>query len=551
MFMPFGIDRPLAAAAVLLVAAASGLGATPAAATEYTYHYVGNNFTEFAAKPSKWDGNDRVELRLTLPAPIDPNLNDEIVDLTNSSIEISDGVKTYTRNIPPGSGNVPAGSGAQFKVTTDADGNFVRWLFTFSEDAPDELGEFSYAVTTGDTVGDTAYKGECKVGPDDTSLGVCKTIDQVDGARVQNNPGTWTLTETPQGCTIASLYAGQDELVGLVRACPFDDTVKFELSSRYADAGYCFSELHLAYGEWNRDDDLGDPGIVSYLNKQGSPSVGRFPYAFKAGCTPSYTFENLNPHLKAGDFVAAHAVVVGPADSGYKETAWAASTDGNNRQFNHKSWATYFKVEDTGTLDPSTGKIKILNASGEVVEVIDPPEPDVLPDYVDITIEADAKCAQCSGLNCLLNVSTSVARCPESDPNRGGSGGVPNVCYTIVRDPSPGREIERGCAVAEDLNRVGTYDLQVMESPDQETGIYRGIRSSTNGPDARCANVENATVNNYDNAIATCVFVCDGTKDSSGCNRPLPLLPVSQDITNTVNGGAIKIEGYVAPNPAP
>jgi hypothetical protein len=349
----------------------------------------------------------------------------------------------------------------------------------------------------------------------------------------------------PAGCTSASLYAGQDELVGSVLACPSADTVKFELASEYVAAGYCLSELHLAYGEWDSD-------IVPLLNKEGSPRIGKFAYATK-GCETFWTFGPLAPFLKAGDFVAAHAVVTGPND--YEETAWAASPDGNNRQFNHKSWATYFKVQETGTLTKTeTGtELNIPDGDGGSVTVVDPPE-EVVVDYVDITIEADAKCAQCAGLDCLVKQTATVARCPSEDVNLvngNPSGRAPNVCYTFVRDVGQGREISRGCAVAQDLRRSvdptndsADYTLVFSNAAGVSETQYT-MTGSTNTPD--CARVEDALVPSQ----RGCVFICDGTKDSSGCNRPPALLPVSQEITNTVNGGAIAIEGYVPANPPP
>jgi hypothetical protein len=76
----------------------------------------------------------------------------------------------------------------------------------------------------------------------------------------------------PPNCTTATLYAGQTQPVGLVTACPGTDTITFSTT-----AGYCLSEVHLAYGQW-------DPDITRHLNKEGSPRIGKFPVKAILGC---------------------------------------------------------------------------------------------------------------------------------------------------------------------------------------------------------------------------------------------------------------------------
>jgi len=80
---PIGLKaKTIRAAACSAALLALTLGASAAAATEYTYHYVGNNFTEFAASPSQWDGSDRVDDDAFFDRLREAFTDDEIVDLT-------------------------------------------------------------------------------------------------------------------------------------------------------------------------------------------------------------------------------------------------------------------------------------------------------------------------------------------------------------------------------------------------------------------------------------------------------------------------------------
>ena len=316
--LPIGLRaktiRAVAGSAALLALA---LGASAAAATEYNYHYVGNNFTEFAANPSQWKDTDRVELRLTLPAPIPPNVSNYAVDLTNSTIEITDGVKTYTRNIPAGSGNLPAGSGAQFLVWTNSDGKFVQWSFGVSEANPSSIGQTRYSVATLST-SDQASQERC----DRVSDGECLVYNQIDGAPVRNNPGTWSLTVLQTVTT--DLVAGQKIPVGAVQISqnPATCTATVTLKTTYP---WCITEAHLATGE-----TLGDIPQT----RKGNPIPGQFADSAYPACEGQVVFENVT----GGSLFAVHAVVYDTLN-GTDETAWGAGT-----AFAGKNWATYVEL---------------------------------------------------------------------------------------------------------------------------------------------------------------------------------------------------------------
>ena len=181
---------------------ASMLVAAPTAAiSQTTYTYTGNPFDTFVG--TDYNGQS-VSGSFVLDTPLGPNFSGSV---TPVSFSFSGGVTTITQ------ANATSGG---FTFTTDGNGQITTWsvgagLF---QPSPPIVGSLEYTIGTAFDGGgfdfDSATTQECTTVD---FAGFCTTSSLLARGRVNNNPGTWSVTTVANAQPVPGL-----SLLGLLMA---------------------------------------------------------------------------------------------------------------------------------------------------------------------------------------------------------------------------------------------------------------------------------------------------------------------------------------------
>jgi hypothetical protein len=162
----------LLSVAVLILVASTAVAQTP------TYEYQGNNFF---LPQLPYTSAMSMHISVTLAMPLGANLVGFDAFSSINSFAASDGQRVITEADD-------LASGAEFVVTTDANGAITAWSW---QSRLDLAGEIFYTCSGPGSGGSSA----CAQGfiPDDRTV-----VWGGGAARAANNPGTWELTNVPE-----------------------------------------------------------------------------------------------------------------------------------------------------------------------------------------------------------------------------------------------------------------------------------------------------------------------------------------------------------------